>query len=60
MKLGLKGFEMEIKKKQLDTEGRKIILQLRHDPGSPKGEQWCDGYHEGLADMLGELKKRFE
>jgi len=49
---------MEITKDELDTKCREIILQLRHDPGSPKGEKWCDGYHEGLADMADELEKK--
>ena len=42
---------------ELDKLGRKIINRLKHDAGSPKGEVWCDGYHEGLANMLIELKK---
>lgn len=46
--------------KIIEIKGRKAILRLRHDPGSPKGATWCDGYHEGLADMLGELEKEFE
>jgi len=45
---------------KLDEAGRLIIMRLKHDPGSPKGRMWCDGYHEGLADMLIELKKHLE
>lgn len=45
---------------ELDTLGRKIINRLKHDEGSPKGKTWCDGYHEGLVDMLVELKKEFQ
>lgn len=45
---------------ELDTIGRRIINRLKHDEGSPKGKTWCDGYHEGLADMLIELKKEIK
>ena len=51
---------MEITKEQLNNLGRNAILKLRHDPGSPKGEVWCDGYHEGLCDMLKELENQIE
>ena len=45
--------------RDLDQEGRLIIMRLKHDPGSPKGKAWCDGYHEGLSDMLVGLKKLY-
>lgn len=48
---------MNIMIEDLDKIGRKIILRLRHDKGSPKGEVWCEAYHEGLAIMLSEIKK---